>query len=301
MRAGLRGGRMFHGGAGLAPSAARGAVFPDDEETETETEAGRRVGAFAARLMEPVERIVIDAGPIAYAFAQAIPEDFAGCVITHSMPVPQLFDQRATAARTVALGVAPGPRQRRVQDRDGACPAACSAGASASAATAARSWAGRSVAGPASSVSIRPSTPVARLRATAAASGGASPGSRTRWAGAPGGAGDSCASATMAADDSHTTTPQLSGRNGLTGPTPARHRRPVTTASTGTSTGDHRRSIWNLDRRPGLTASGSRRQGLEGAGQHPAAGGNATPVLDHAASDIDNRCDAPASAVGPPP
>src|SRR4051812_33586251 len=115
MRAGLRGGRMFHGGAGLAPSAARGAVFPDDEETE----AGRRVGAFAARLMEPVERIVIDAGPIAYAFAQAIPEDFAGCVITHSMPVPQLFDQRATAARTVALGVAPGPRQRRVQDRDG--------------------------------------------------------------------------------------------------------------------------------------------------------------------------------------
>ncbi|HEY4603048.1 MAG TPA: hypothetical protein VIH08_01775 [Blastococcus sp.] len=139
MRAGLRGGRMFHGGAGLAPSAARGAVFPDDEETE----AGRRVGAFAARLMEPVERIVIDAGPIAYAFAQAIPEDFAGCVITHSMPVPQLFDQRATAARTVALGVAPGPRQRRVQDRDGACPAACSAGASASAATAARSWGGQ--------------------------------------------------------------------------------------------------------------------------------------------------------------
>jgi len=30
--------RMFHGGAGLAPSAARGAVFPDDGETETETE-----------------------------------------------------------------------------------------------------------------------------------------------------------------------------------------------------------------------------------------------------------------------
>src|SRR3954467_10449021 len=65
--------KMFHGGAGLAPSAALGAVFPDDEETE----ARRRVGAFAAGLMEPAETIVIDAGPTAYA-AQAIPEDFAG-------------------------------------------------------------------------------------------------------------------------------------------------------------------------------------------------------------------------------
>src|SRR3954453_19888369 len=129
MRAGLRGGRMFHGGAGLAPSAARGAVFPDDEETETETEAGRRVGAFAARLMEPVERIVIDAGPIAYAFAQAIPEDFAGCVITHSMPVPQLFDQRQPRlARSPSAS-----RQARASGVSRivtvARPAACPAGA----------------------------------------------------------------------------------------------------------------------------------------------------------------------------
>jgi DeoR/GlpR family transcriptional regulator of sugar metabolism len=92
--------RMFHGGAGLAPSAARGAVFPDDEETE----ARRRVGAFAAGLIKPVETIVIDAGPTAYAVAQAIPDDFAGCVITQSMPVPQLLDERTPAARMVALG-----------------------------------------------------------------------------------------------------------------------------------------------------------------------------------------------------
>jgi DeoR family transcriptional regulator of aga operon len=92
--------RKFHGGAGLAPSAARGAVFPDDEETE----ARRRVGAFAAGLIKPAETIVIDAGPTAYAVAQAIPEDFAGCVITHSMPVLKLLDERATAARMVALG-----------------------------------------------------------------------------------------------------------------------------------------------------------------------------------------------------
>ena len=47
---------------------------------------------------------MIDAGPTAYALARALPDDFAGCVITHSMPVLHLLDERALAARTVALG-----------------------------------------------------------------------------------------------------------------------------------------------------------------------------------------------------
>ena len=106
--------RMFHGGAGLAPSAARGAVFPDDEETE----ARRRVGAFAAGLIKPAETIVIDAGPTAYAVAQAIPDDFAGCVITHSMPVLQLLDERTTAARMVVLGRRAPRRPARLRRAD---------------------------------------------------------------------------------------------------------------------------------------------------------------------------------------
>jgi len=92
--------RMFHGGAGLAPAATRNSAFPDDEHHG----ARLRVGAWAAGLIEGADTIVIDAGPIGYALAEAIPDDFAGCVITHSMPVLQLFDARATRARTVALG-----------------------------------------------------------------------------------------------------------------------------------------------------------------------------------------------------
>jgi DeoR/GlpR family transcriptional regulator of sugar metabolism len=91
--------RIFHGGAGLAPSAVRGSVFLDEDAA-----ACQRVGARAAGLVEAADTIVIDAGPIAYALAQAIGNEFSGCVITHSLPVLQHFDLCATAARTVALG-----------------------------------------------------------------------------------------------------------------------------------------------------------------------------------------------------
>lgn len=92
--------RIFHGGAALAPHVLRGTAFEDDEESS----ARRRVAATAAAMVEPGDVIVIDAGPTGYALAQALGDDFAGCVITHSMPVLQLFDERGTAARAVALG-----------------------------------------------------------------------------------------------------------------------------------------------------------------------------------------------------
>ena len=90
--------RMYHGGAGLVPSAAQHSPFTDD------CGASQRVGAFAAGLVDPADTIVLDAGPAAYALARALPTDFAGCVITHSMPVLQHFDERATSATAVALG-----------------------------------------------------------------------------------------------------------------------------------------------------------------------------------------------------
>jgi DeoR/GlpR family transcriptional regulator of sugar metabolism len=92
--------RMFHGGAGLAQNAARDSVFPDNGETD----ADRRVGAFAAGLVDTADTIVLDAGPTAYALARAIRCEFAGYVITHSIPVLQHFDQRPTAARAFSLG-----------------------------------------------------------------------------------------------------------------------------------------------------------------------------------------------------
>jgi len=87
--------RLFHGGAGLAPTSA----FPDDHEAA----ARQRVGALAAGLVDDDDTVVIDAGPTAYALARALPDDFTGCVITNSMPVLHFFDERGTA-RTVALG-----------------------------------------------------------------------------------------------------------------------------------------------------------------------------------------------------
>lgn len=91
--------RLVHGGASLNPSA-RGAAFPD----EAHTKAQERVAGCAASLVGATDTIAIDAGPTAYALARALPEDFGGCVITHSMPVIQLLAERMGATRLVALG-----------------------------------------------------------------------------------------------------------------------------------------------------------------------------------------------------
>jgi DeoR family transcriptional regulator of aga operon len=67
--------------------------------------AGRaRVAEHAVRLVESTDTVAIDAGPTAYAVATALPREFAGSVITHSMPVMQLLADEATEAHLVALG-----------------------------------------------------------------------------------------------------------------------------------------------------------------------------------------------------
>lgn len=98
--------RMVHGGVSLTPDALRNsavpgsAAFPDDGHG-----SGRAgVAARAAAMVGPTDTIVVDAGPTAFAVARALPADFRGSVITHSMPVLQLFDERPTAATAVALG-----------------------------------------------------------------------------------------------------------------------------------------------------------------------------------------------------
>jgi DeoR family transcriptional regulator of aga operon len=91
--------RMVHGGASLTRIAPRSALFPDDEHDEPRD----RVGRSAAGLVGPTDTIAIDAGPTAYALARALPKDFGGCVITHSMPVLQFFAERPSV-RVVALG-----------------------------------------------------------------------------------------------------------------------------------------------------------------------------------------------------
>ena len=91
--------RLVHGGASLTAGALRSAVFPEDQHTEPRDRVGRR----AAGLIGPTDTVAIDAGPTAYAIARALPGDFAGCVITHSLPVLQYLADRP-AIRVVGLG-----------------------------------------------------------------------------------------------------------------------------------------------------------------------------------------------------
>jgi DeoR/GlpR family transcriptional regulator of sugar metabolism len=91
--------RTVHGGASLTPSAPRSVVFPNDHHDGPRN----RVGRSAAGLVGPTDTIAIDAGPTAHALARALPKDFGGCVITHSMSVLQLLADRPSV-RVVALG-----------------------------------------------------------------------------------------------------------------------------------------------------------------------------------------------------
>jgi DeoR/GlpR family transcriptional regulator of sugar metabolism len=99
--------RLVHGGASLAPSALRSAAFSDDEHAE----ARGRVAAHAVGLVGRTDTIAIDAGATGHAIARALPEDFAGCVITHSMPVLQYLTEDGPG-RVVALGGEPLPGRR---------------------------------------------------------------------------------------------------------------------------------------------------------------------------------------------
>jgi DeoR family transcriptional regulator of aga operon len=91
--------RLVHGGASL-PTAMAAPAFADDGN-----DAGRaRVAGRAVAMVGPVETIVLDAGPTPYAVARALPPDFRGSVITHSMPVLRMFEEEPGATTTVALG-----------------------------------------------------------------------------------------------------------------------------------------------------------------------------------------------------
>ena len=91
--------RLVHGGASLTPGALHSAAFGDDEQSVPRDVVGRH----AAGLVGAADTIAIDAGATAYAVVRSLPKDFAGCVITHSMPVLQFLSDRR-GLRVVALG-----------------------------------------------------------------------------------------------------------------------------------------------------------------------------------------------------
>ena len=91
--------RTVHGGVGL--------TVGNPDPVARCTAGPRRVARRAVELMSTGDTVALDAGPAAYELARALPDDFTGSVITHSMRVMQLLAERATAStgpRLVALG-----------------------------------------------------------------------------------------------------------------------------------------------------------------------------------------------------
>jgi DeoR/GlpR family transcriptional regulator of sugar metabolism len=91
--------RTVHGGVGLAGAAPAA--------TNCDTDGRRRVARRAAALVGAGDTIALDAGPLAHELARALPGDFTGTVITHSIAVMQLLAERArgvSGLRLVALG-----------------------------------------------------------------------------------------------------------------------------------------------------------------------------------------------------
>jgi DeoR family transcriptional regulator of aga operon len=92
-------GRLVHGGASLTPGALRVSAFPDDDHAP----ARQRVAEYAVGLVGPTDTIAIDAGATGYAIARSLPEQFGGCVISHSLHVLQALTA-GRLRRVVALG-----------------------------------------------------------------------------------------------------------------------------------------------------------------------------------------------------
>ncbi|MBB3664239.1 MULTISPECIES: DeoR/GlpR family DNA-binding transcription regulator [Prauserella salsuginis group] len=92
--------RVVHGGVSLPPADQPPAF---EGRVRARHEAKQRIGAHAAGLLAGSDTIAVDAGTTPYELALALPDDFAGSVVSHSVPVLQRM-LSLPAARTVALG-----------------------------------------------------------------------------------------------------------------------------------------------------------------------------------------------------
>jgi DeoR/GlpR family transcriptional regulator of sugar metabolism len=92
--------RTVYGGACLSVPALHDAGRWIGPGAADEVGIGRR----AAALVGPTDTIAVDAGRLGYEVARALPEDFRGTVVTHSVPAIQLLMRRPRPPRVVGLG-----------------------------------------------------------------------------------------------------------------------------------------------------------------------------------------------------
>ncbi|WP_165367807.1 DeoR/GlpR family DNA-binding transcription regulator, partial [Phytoactinopolyspora endophytica] len=92
---------LVHGGASLPPNARAHPAFLS--RALINGDAKRRIGRAAAAMVSGGDTVGIDAGTTALEVATALPDDFAGCVVTHSVPALAAMLNRP-AARAIAVG-----------------------------------------------------------------------------------------------------------------------------------------------------------------------------------------------------
>jgi DeoR/GlpR family transcriptional regulator of sugar metabolism len=92
--------RTVYGGASLSLPALRDAGRWADSAAGDDA----RIGRCAATFVDETSTIAIDAGQLGYEVARALPEQFRGTVVTHSIPVIQLLMGRLRPPRVVGLG-----------------------------------------------------------------------------------------------------------------------------------------------------------------------------------------------------
>lgn len=93
--------RSVHGGAWLAPDSAVSPAF--GVRATVQTAAKRGIAQAAVRLLAADDPVALDAGTTAYEVACALGPDFAGTVVTHSVPVISQLMNR-TGVSVVGLG-----------------------------------------------------------------------------------------------------------------------------------------------------------------------------------------------------
>jgi DeoR/GlpR family transcriptional regulator of sugar metabolism len=92
--------RVVYGGVSLSVPALHESSRWVSRDAAEELHLGR----CAAALVRESDTIAIDAGGLGYEVAKALPEEFRGTVVTHSIPVIQLLMSRPRPPRVVGLG-----------------------------------------------------------------------------------------------------------------------------------------------------------------------------------------------------
>ncbi|MBM6404878.1 DeoR/GlpR transcriptional regulator [Phycicoccus sp. CSK15P-2] len=93
--------RVVHGGVSLRHGPLHDPAFAG--RSGLQADAKDAIAREASRLVSHTDILAVDAGTTAYAVARALPSDFAGTVVTHSVPVIQLLLRR-DRVRVVGLG-----------------------------------------------------------------------------------------------------------------------------------------------------------------------------------------------------